>query len=158
MFGVYLILSLSALISSACTLHEERGGRKAPANARRGRPLRRSDRCAGGECRLRWRHSGGRSAGITGWWGTPWLVPGWSAILLTTLDVVVAFSGIGVGIAGFIPGPNQAKIISSGLPLLWVYVGGVFWPVELQPGVLQHLARINPMYWALEALRGGFVF
>lgn len=110
-FGVYLILSLSALISSACTLHEERAGGRLQRTLAAGVPFGEVIGALVVSVALVGVIQAVGVLGITGWWGTPWLAPGWSAILLTTLGVVVAFSGIGVGIAGFIPGPNQAKII-----------------------------------------------
>jgi len=36
--------------------------------------------------------------------------------------------------------------------------GGAFFPLEIAPAALQQLARINPVYWAVEALVGGMIF
>jgi len=75
------------------------------------------------------------------------------AVLVVLVVSVISFSGLGMLSAGFI------MVLKRGDPVTWVLgnlaglLGGIFYPVNLLPGLLQFLAGLLPLTYALHAMR-----
>ena len=95
---------------------------------------------------------------VTGLLGTPWLATGWLSVALPVLGAIVAAAGISIGIAGFVHSDGLLQMIGGGGPSLLALLGGAFFPLDVAPAGVQRLAVINPVYWAMEALTGGYVY
>lgn len=79
------------------------------------------------------------------------------AVLLIFLLSALAFSSIGILSATF------TLVFKRGDPLLWLFgglswlLGGVFYPVEVLPRVLQHAAQLLPITHALVGMRAALL-
>lgn len=95
---------------------------------------------------------------LTGMLGTPWFAAGWSSAALPVLAVIVAAAGISAGIAGLVKNAALLQAVGGGGASMLALLGGAFFPLEVAPAGVQRLALVNPFYWAMEALSGGFVY
>ncbi len=81
----------------------------------------------------------------------------WSAALVSLTLAIVAFASIGIMAAGFI------MVLKRGDPITWLVanlaglLGGVYYPVSILPAWLQPLARLLPITYALDAMRGALL-
>jgi ABC-2 type transport system permease protein len=81
----------------------------------------------------------------------------WPAALLFFLVSVLAFSGLGILSATF------TLVFKRGDPLLWLFgslswlLGGVFYPLEVLPPLLQQTAQLLPITHALEVMRAALL-
>jgi len=84
-------------------------------------------------------------------------VANWAAAGVSLLLAIVAFASIGIMAAGFI------MVFKRGNPVTWLVanlaslLGGVYYPVSILPDWLQPLARLLPITYALEAMRGALL-
>jgi len=157
-FGVYLIFAFSALVARAGEIHSERKVGTLQRALAAGVPY--------------WEITAAHAASLvlvglvqavvfflaTGLFGTPWLATGWLSVVLPVLAVIACASGVSIGIAGFVRSVPLLQMIGSGGPSLLAWLGGAFFPLDVAPAGVQRLAVINPVYWAMEALSGGFVY
>lgn len=158
LFGIYLLFALTVLIGRAGALHRERKAGLLQRTVGTGVPY--------GEVIVGYAASlmliGLLQAvvvlAITGWLGIPWLAAGPGAILLPVMGSLFTGSGIAMALAGFARSESQVQLIAGGAPSLLAMLGGAFMPLELAPPGVQKLAVLNPFYWAMEALEGGFVY
>lgn len=95
---------------------------------------------------------------VTGMLGIPWLIGGWWSLIWTVLGSVFCGAGIAVGIAGFVRKPGALQMLAGGMPSLLAMLGGAFFPIDVAPAAIQQMARLNPLYWSMEALSGGMVY
>jgi ABC-2 type transport system permease protein len=81
----------------------------------------------------------------------------WLAVSAVLLATLLAFSGLGVLSAAYL------LLFKRGNPAKWFIlgvssvVGGMLFPVEILPPWLQVIARLNPVTYALEAMRGALL-
>lgn len=157
-FGVYLIFVLSALLTRAGTIHEETTKGTLQRTLAAGVP--------------QWEIIAAHAASlvlvglvqavvfivVTGALGTPWLATGWISVVLPVLGVIVATAGLAIAVAGLVQSSGLIQVIGGGGPSILALLGGAFFPLEVAPAGVQRLAPVNPVYWAVEALAGGFVY
>jgi len=77
----------------------------------------------------------------------------WVGVIVVLLATLLAFSGLGVLSAAYLllfKRGNPAKWFLLGISSV---VGGMLFPVSILPEWLQFIARINPITYALEAMR-----
>lgn len=81
----------------------------------------------------------------------------WLAVLVVLLATLLAFSGFGVLSASYL------LLFKRGNPGKWFVLGvssivsGMLFPVEVLPPWLQVIAHINPVTYALDAMRGALL-
>lgn len=81
----------------------------------------------------------------------------WLAALAGLLLSIVAFASIGIGAAAFI------LVYKRGNPITWLVstlatlLGGVYYPVSVLPVWLQPVARLLPITYSLEVMRGALL-
>ncbi|MCR2823743.1 ABC transporter permease [Lederbergia panacisoli] len=78
-----------------------------------------------------------------------------SSLLLCTI-------GLGLFIAGFVKTSEQQSVFGNLFIVSTCMLGGVYWPLEIMPNVMQQIAKFVPQYWGLEGFaelsaRGGTV-
>ena len=89
--------------------------------------------------------------------GFPFRSANWPAVFAVLAASLLAFSGLGILSAAYV------LIFKRGNPGKWLLlgvssiVGGTLFPVSVLPGWLQWLARINPITYALNAMRAALL-
>ena len=81
----------------------------------------------------------------------------WPAVVLVLLVSLLAFSGLGIFSASYLllfKRGNPAKWLLLGISSI---VGGMLFPVSILPDWLQFLARLNPVTYALDAMRAALL-
>ena len=63
------------------------------------------------------------------------------------------FTGIGVLVSGISRDPREAAAFTQIINWPLVFLGGVFFPVEMMPLPLQYISRMLPLTYATDALR-----
>lgn len=157
-FGVYLIFAFSALLTRAGAIHDERRRGTLQRTLVAGIPYLEVVAAHVVSLFLVGFIQAIILITVTGMLGTPWLVTGWSSVVLPIVGTIVAAAGIAVGITGLVRGSGLLRIIASGGPSMLALLGGAFFPLDVAPAGVQRLAVINPVYWAMEAFSGGFIY
>ena len=78
----------------------------------------------------------------------------WIGVIAVLLATLLAFSGLGIFSAAHLllfKRGNPAKWFLLGISSV---VGGMLFPVSILPGWLQFIAKLNPITYALDAMRG----
>ncbi|HYA63029.1 MAG TPA: ABC transporter permease [Candidatus Sulfotelmatobacter sp.] len=81
----------------------------------------------------------------------------WLSVLVVLLATLLAFSGLGIFSAAYL------LLFKRGNPSKWFFlgvssvVGGMLFPVSILPGWLQVIARLNPVTYALDAMRAALL-
>lgn len=157
-FGVYLIFVFATLLNRAGAIHEETRRGTLQRTLVMGVP--RWEIVAAHAISLIWVGLVQAIAfiAVTGLLGTPWFVTGWLNVALPFLAVIAAAAGLAMGLVGILQREGLVDAIAGGGSSVLALMGGAFFPLEVVPVGVQRLAAINPVYWAMEALTGGFVY
>jgi ABC-2 type transport system permease protein len=89
--------------------------------------------------------------------GFPLQSANWPAVFLVLFISLLAFSGLGILSASYL------LLFKRGNPAKWLILGissvagGMLFPVSILPEWLQFLARLNPITYALDAMRGALL-
>jgi ABC-2 type transport system permease protein len=81
----------------------------------------------------------------------------WLSVLAVLAATLLAFSGLGIFSASYL------LLFKRGNPAKWFVLGvssvagGMLFPVSILPDWLQQLARLNPVTYALDAMRGALL-
>jgi ABC-2 type transport system permease protein len=81
----------------------------------------------------------------------------WLAVFAVLLSTLLAFSGLGVLSAAYL------LLFKRGNPAKWFILGvssvtgGMLFPVSILPPWLQIIARLNPVTYAMDAMRGALL-
>jgi len=85
------------------------------------------------------------------------LIPHVVAILVL-LSGALAFPGIGMLLAKFVPDEESAEATGNVVTFPMMFLSGTFFPLAVMPEPLQVLARIFPLTYLNEGLRAAFFF
>jgi len=89
--------------------------------------------------------------------GFPLRSANWLAVLVVVLVSLLAFSGLGILSASYL------LLFKRGNPAKWLLLGissvagGMLFPVSILPDWLQFFARLNPITYALDAMRAALL-
>jgi ABC-2 type transport system permease protein len=89
--------------------------------------------------------------------GFPLHAANWLAVFTVLLVTLLAFSGLGILSASYL------LLFKRGNPAKWFFLGissvagGMLFPINILPDWLQVVARLNPVTYALEAMRGALL-
>ncbi|HLZ11426.1 MAG TPA: ABC transporter permease [Candidatus Acidoferrum sp.] len=89
--------------------------------------------------------------------GFPLHSANWFAVFLVLIVSLLAFSGLGIFSASYLllfKRGNPAKWFLLGISSI---VGGMLFPVSILPDWLQFIARLNPITYALDAMRASLL-
>lgn len=102
-----------------------------------------------------------RIAVYIGWgallFGFPLHAANWLAVILVLLVTLLAFSGLGIFSASYL------LLFKRGNPAKWLLLGvssiagGMLFPISILPDWLQFFARLNPVTYALDAMRAALL-
>jgi ABC-2 type transport system permease protein len=67
--------------------------------------------------------------------------------------VIICVVGFGLMIAGLVKTKQQAMAISTVLIVVTCMLGGVYWPIEIVPDVMQKMALAVPQSWAMSGFK-----
>lgn len=157
-FGIYLVFVLTTLITRAGTIHDERINGRLGRTLGYGVPYHEIVLAHVVSIVLIGLVQAVVFLLVTGVLGTRWLLAGWAALLISFFGALMAAAGLAIGIAGFARSDGQIQFISAGAPSLLGLMGGSFFPLTLVPAGIQRLAVVNPIYWSMEVLDGGYVY
>lgn len=82
----------------------------------------------------------------TTWGNLANLIPFASLVILTVV-------GFGLMIAGLVKTKQQASAISAVLIVSTCMLGGVYWPIDFVPELMQKLALAVPQSWAMSGFK-----
>jgi ABC-2 type transport system permease protein len=89
--------------------------------------------------------------------GFPLHAANWLTVIVVLLATLLAFSGLGILSSSYL------LLFKRGNPAKWFFlgvssvVGGMLFPVNILPDWLQFVARLNPVTYALEAMRAALL-
>src|SRR5262252_5335500 len=89
--------------------------------------------------------------------GFPLSSANWFALLIVLIVSLLAFSGLGILSASYL------LLFKRGNPAKWLLLGvssvagGMLFPISILPNWLQFFARLNPITYALDAMRGALL-
>jgi ABC-2 type transport system permease protein len=89
--------------------------------------------------------------------GFPLHAANWLAVFTVLLVTLIAFSGLGILSASYL------LLFKRGNPAKWFFLGissvtgGMLFPVTILPGWLQLVAHLNPVTYALDAMRAALL-
>jgi len=89
--------------------------------------------------------------------GFPLRGANWVSVLVVLLATLLSFSGLGIFSSAYL------LLFKRGNPSKWLFVGvssvvgGMLFPVSILPEWLQVVARLNPVTYALDAMRGALL-
>jgi len=89
--------------------------------------------------------------------GFPLRAANWLTVFMVLLVTLFAFSGLGILSASYL------LLFKRGNPAKWFFLGvssvagGMLFPVSILPGWLQFVARLNPVTYALDAMRAALL-
>jgi ABC-2 type transport system permease protein len=89
--------------------------------------------------------------------GFPLRSANWISVLVVLVATVLSFSGLGIFSTAFL------LLFKRGNPSKWFFlgvssvVGGMLFPVSVLPGWLQVIAHLNPVTYALDAMRAALL-
>jgi ABC-2 type transport system permease protein len=89
--------------------------------------------------------------------GFPLRAANWLSVLAVLLSTLLAFSGLGILSASYL------LLFKRGNPAKWFFLGvssvagGMLFPVSILPNWLQVVARLNPVTYALDAMRASLL-
>ena len=89
--------------------------------------------------------------------GFPLRSTNWLSVAVVLIATLLAFSGLGIFSASYL------LLFKRGNPARWFVVGvssivgGMLFPVSILPGWLQFVARLNPVTYALDAMRAALL-
>jgi ABC-2 type transport system permease protein len=76
-----------------------------------------------------------------------------AAVLLIVLLASFSFTGLGTIISGLASEPREAMMLSNLLRFPMMFLGGVFFSIDIMPMPLPYIARALPLTYATEGLR-----
>jgi ABC-2 type transport system permease protein len=89
--------------------------------------------------------------------GFPLRAANWFAVLVVLLATLLAFSGLGILSSSYL------LLFKRGNPAKWFLlgvssvVGGILFPINILPAWLQVIAQLNPVTYALDAMRAALL-
>ena len=70
----------------------------------------------------------------------------WAALIVTTWVTLLPFVLLGIAL-GFLGTSESVQALTTVLVLTFALLGGMWFPVEVMPGIMQDIARAMPSYW-----------
>jgi ABC-2 type transport system permease protein len=78
-----------------------------------------------------------------GWGNSP------PALLLMIVTFAFAMSALSMMMAALVKTVSQANALGTILVMSMAALGGAWWPLEIVPDFMQAIARLSPIYWAM---------
>ncbi|UCF07253.1 MAG: ABC transporter permease [Thermoplasmata archaeon] len=76
---------------------------------------------------------------------------------LFVLLTVFSFSGVGMLITRFVKEAQSAEAAANAVMFPMMFLAGTFFPLEMMPDFLQHIAKVLPLFYVNEGLRDAMI-
>jgi ABC-2 type transport system permease protein len=76
---------------------------------------------------------------------------------LFVILTVFSFSGVGMLITRFVKEAQSAEAAANAVMFPMMFLAGTFFPLEMMPDFLQHIAKVLPLYYVNEGLRDAMI-
>ena len=90
---------------------------------------------------------------ILGYFLTEFHVENWLLTLFYLFTVSWAFAGAGVIVGIFAKSWDSIMVITNFFFMPLIFLGGVFYSIEMLPDIWRNISMINPLYWMINGLR-----
>lgn len=157
-FGMYLVFALMALVTRSIAFHEERGRGTLQRTIGLGVPYAEVVAAHMASIVGVGVMQSVVVVAVTGALGAPWLASGWLSLAIAIGASLFVCAGLATAVSGWARGEGELQLIVGAVPSLLAMTGGVFFPLDAAPVLLQQLARVNPFYWCVQVLNEGFLY
>jgi ABC-2 type transport system permease protein len=76
-----------------------------------------------------------------------------SALVIVMSVFVLSVTGMGIFMATFVKTNSQLSAIAAIVVTCTTMISGCYWPLELEPQIMQNIAVLFPQYWAMKGMR-----
>jgi len=90
---------------------------------------------------------------ILGYFLTGFQMDNWLLTFVYLFTVSWAFAGAGVIVGIFAKTWDSIMVITNFFFMPLIFLGGVFWSIEMLPDFWRNISLINPLYWMINGLR-----
>jgi len=90
---------------------------------------------------------------ILGYFLTGFQMDNWFLTFFYLITVSWAFAGAGVIVGIFAKTWDSIMVITNFFFMPLIFLGGVFWSIEMLPDFWRNISMINPLYWMINGLR-----
>jgi len=90
---------------------------------------------------------------ILGYFLTGFQIGNWLLTFVYLLTVSWAFAGAGVIVGIFAKTWDSIMVITNFFFMPLIFLGGVFWSIEMLPDFWRNISIVNPLYWMINGLR-----
>ena len=82
----------------------------------------------------------------------------WPGVILLVIGASFAATGLGILLVSVVKTRRQLAPVVTLVTLITSAIGGAWWPLFLEPGWMQNIAKIGLTAWAMEGLNGVMIF
>ena len=82
----------------------------------------------------------------------------WPGVILLVIGASFAATGLGILLVSVVKTRRQLAPVVTLVTLITSAIGGAWWPLFLEPGWMQSIAKIGLTAWAMEGLNGVMIF
>ncbi len=90
---------------------------------------------------------------ILGYFLTGFQINNWLLTFIYLFTVSWAFAGAGVIVGIFAKTWDSIMVITNFFFMPLIFLGGVFWSIEMLPDFWRNISMVNPLYWMINGLR-----
>ena len=90
---------------------------------------------------------------ILGYFLTGFHMDNWFLTFVYLFTVSWAFAGAGVIVGIFAKTWDSIMVITNFFFMPLIFLGGVFWSIEMLPAFWRNISMVNPLYWMINGLR-----
>ena len=90
---------------------------------------------------------------ILGYFLTGFQMQNWLLTFIYLFTVSWAFAGAGVIVGIFAKTWDSIMVLTNFFLMPLIFLGGVFWSVEMLPHFWRNFSMVNPLYWMINGLR-----
>jgi len=90
---------------------------------------------------------------ILGYFLTGFQMNNWLLTFVYLFTVSWAFAGAGVIVGIFAKTWDSIMVITNFFFMPLIFLGGVFWSIEMLPEFWRNISMVNPLYWMINGLR-----
>ena len=90
---------------------------------------------------------------ILGYFLTGFQMNNWLMTFVYLITVSWAFSGAGVIVGIFAKTWDNIMVITNFFFMPLIFLGGVFWSIEMLPEFWRNFSMLNPLYWMINGIR-----
>ncbi len=94
---------------------------------------------------------------LVGYFAFKMEVNNWPAVILLLIGSSFAATGLGMLLVSLVKTRRQINPVVTLVTLVTSAIGGSWWPLFLEPGWMQQIAKVGLVAWAMEGLNGSMI-